>query len=374
MSGLGNEYMISVHFWRSQAFSRSQHQQLKTLLLLTKLRRWRLIGICSGLGWLVLSLNFFGLFQPLPVMAQLPRLADRQDLRDRTDANPANPRPVTPASPAPANPISTDAIAPFPPTATQPTHSGNLAGNWVLNAWARPRTGAQLYALRRSALTVQEVYPQIRSPLPSEWMVATAQPTYEDWKTLLSQEAQLAAQLPSVLPSVVTLGDSLTLWLPTETFPDRRWLNQGISGETAAALATRLEPIAALQPQTVYVMAGLNDLLQGRSVADISSNLRQIVQTLRQNSPDTSVVLQSVLPTRSSRVANQDILALNQQLATIAQEEGAIYLDLFADFTDANGALRANLTTDGLHLNEEGYEIWQAFLAQMEYQLAYGWF
>ncbi|NEO34771.1 MAG: hypothetical protein F6K36_31190, partial [Symploca sp. SIO3C6] len=65
---------------------------------------------------------------------------------------------------------------------------------------------------------------------------------------------------------------------------------------------------------------------------------------------------------------NQQIQNLNQQLAIIADEEGVDYLDLVSIFSDAEGNLRTDFTTDGLHLNDDGYRVWASAL-QMHQQL-----
>ena len=50
---------------------------------------------------------------------------------------------------------------------------------------------------------------------------------------------------------------------------------------------------------------------------------------------------------------------INKRLKALAKEKGVDYIDLFPLFTEkGNHVLRADLTTDGLHLNEEGYKIW----------------
>jgi lysophospholipase L1-like esterase len=96
------------------------------------------------------------------------------------------------------------------------------------------------------------------------------------------------------------------------------------------------------------------------------NNLRQIVRRLRQNHKSSSVILQSILPTRLDAIPNSRIRNLNQQLADLAQREGAGYLDTHSRFSDIDGNLRLDLTTDGLHLNRRGYEVWQLALQQAD--------
>jgi lysophospholipase L1-like esterase len=119
-------------------------------------------------------------------------------------------------------------------------------------------------------------------------------------------------------------------------------------------------------------MAGVNDLKQGATDNEILWNLRQIVRRLKQAHPQAQVIVQSILPTSTTLVPGNRIGWLNQRLAAIAQEDGALFLDLYAQFTDADGNLRHELTTDGLHLNASGYATWQAKLAQADTWIARG--
>ena len=47
----------------------------------------------------------------------------------------------------------------------------------------------------------------------------------------------------------------------------------------------------------------------------------------------------------------------------IANQQGIEYLDLYPLFTDRNGDLSLEFTTDGLHLNPQGYTVWRTALA-----------
>jgi lysophospholipase L1-like esterase len=82
------------------------------------------------------------------------------------------------------------------------------------------------------------------------------------------------------------------------------------------------------------------------------------------------VIVQSILPTRLNPVFNNRIRQLNEQLLSMAHQEGANYLNLQVVFTDDQGNLRRDLTTDGLHLSQRGYELWDLGLKQAENWIA----
>lgn len=161
------------------------------------------------------------------------------------------------------------------------------------------------------------------------------------------------------------------MWFPASGLPGGQlWLNQGISGENSGQILKRLSALAVTRPDTIYVMAGTNDLRQGASDEVILDNIRQIVSQLRQNHPQAQVVIESILPMRLNAISNKRISNLNQQIAAIAQEAGAGYLNLNALFTDTQGQMRQDLTTDGIHLSRRGYEVWQDALHYAESVMA----
>ena len=207
--------------------------------------------------------------------------------------------------------------------------------------------------------------------------------TYQQWVTQLHREAQaIAQQNPENL--MILAGDSLSLWFPAELLPlGSTWLNQGISGETSAGLLKRLQLLDVTQPKTIFVMIGINDLLRGASNETLLDNYQAIIQDLRWAHPRTTIVVQSILPhsydqatwegrDRLLKIPNRRIRYLNRELKAIAQLEGALFLDLHPLFTNSQGNLRTEFSTDGLHLNSQGYLVWSSSL-QLFSQLTSSW-
>ena len=172
-------------------------------------------------------------------------------------------------------------------------------------------------------------------------------------------------------PVAVLLGDSLSLWFPSDRLPQSSvWLNQGISGETTRGMLVRSTDLTTAYPSTIYVMAGVNDLKRGLRDPDIFNNISQTLKQLRQRHPQSQIVLQSILPTRSAQIPNDRIAKINAGLSVIAKRQGAYYLDIHSHFTARDGYLRSDLTTDGIHLSDRGYAVWQSALNQSEGYLA----
>jgi lysophospholipase L1-like esterase len=239
----------------------------------------------------------------------------------------------------------------------------------ILLIWQQQRLAAFFGMITTPELINRNFSPQIATPD----LGRRHQLSYQEWVDILKQEAKVAAdQRPPHL--TILVGDSLSLWFPPELLPEgKNWLNQGISGETSNGLLKRLKIFDRTQPEVIFVMIGINDLIRGMSDEVILDNQRQIINYLRKTHPTAQIVVQSILPHGAEEatwkgrdklliVNNSRIHELNQQLQSISTKKGVKYLDLYPLFTNKEGNLRREFTTDGLHLSPEGYIVWRSAL------------
>lgn len=231
----------------------------------------------------------------------------------------------------------------------------------------RPSNGSQLFQQRWAALQAGQLYTRIASnSFAQRWQTASTQPSHQQWQALLAREAKAVEAGQGSNRLTVLVGDSLSMWLPPDLLPrDRFWLNQGISGDTTAGILQRLHFFADTRPTTIHLMAGINDLKNGASDADVINNLREIMVRLQQQHPQAQIVVHSILPTRWPQLPSGRIRRINGYVQFLAQQQGVEFLDLQSTFADAEGNLRLELTSDGLHLSPQGYQLWQLALQQI---------
>jgi lysophospholipase L1-like esterase len=234
-------------------------------------------------------------------------------------------------------------------------------------------SGDQLYRQRLSALKIGQIYTRAEDehrPLEGE-SNNRHQLTYQDWKSLLAMEAKAVSQGQGKNRLSILLGDSLSMWFPREKLPSGKlWLNQGISGDTADGVLKRLTAFSETKAEVIYLMVGINDLRRGTNDMSILHNYRRILHRLHQSHPHTQIIVQSILPTRLTTISSSHIRRLNGQIAWIAKQEGANYLNIYNWFTDTEDKLRSDLTTDGIHLSAEGYDVWRSSIQQIEFKLS----
>ena len=160
--------------------------------------------------------------------------------------------------------------------------------------------------------------------------------------------------------SVVLLGDSITEEGDWERLlPGRPVVNQGHSAFTSEQLIPVAAEVVRGRPRMVVVLAGTNDIRDGHGPEWTVVHLGGLLDELAAGSPETTVVLQTLLPRAD---APTEVVATNDALVELARDRGVTLIDLHPHFDDGTGALRPAETRDGLHLSEAGYRRWAALL------------
>lgn len=173
--------------------------------------------------------------------------------------------------------------------------------------------------------------------------------------------------LPKSETEIIFLGDSLTdLCEWSEVFSNNCIKNRGICGDTTDGILNRITNIVESQPQKIFLMIGINDLCQEREILEILNNYQLILSTLKEKTPNTKVYIQSLLPVNSQGLIdnkiNKKVIEVNTSLKEIAKSFSFQYIDLFTSFLDKNNRLDPCYTSDGVHLNGEGYLVWKKII------------
>jgi lysophospholipase L1-like esterase len=171
---------------------------------------------------------------------------------------------------------------------------------------------------------------------------------------------------------VLFLGDSITDgWKLAEYFPDKPYVNRGISGQITGEMLGRMKAdVLNLKPAAMVVLAGTNDLARGVAVEVIENNLSMIGELARAN--DIKPIFASILPVsdyardrpaQTPQRPPEKIREINAWLQAYCKAKSFEYLDYFSALADEKGLLKAELADDGLHPNAAGYKV-MAPLAQ----------
>ncbi len=165
--------------------------------------------------------------------------------------------------------------------------------------------------------------------------------------------------------TILALGDSLTAGLGLDagkSFPDKLQdalkakghdvtiINGGVSGDTAAQGAARLDWALTDNVKAVIIELGANDALRGLEPAQTEASLRQILDMLKQKKLPVLI-----LGMRAPPNLGADYQAKFDGIyAKLAAEYGAALYPFYLDGVAANPDLNQ---ADGIHPNEKGLAI-----------------
>ncbi|MBU0638877.1 MAG: hypothetical protein KKB50_08435 [Planctomycetes bacterium] len=166
---------------------------------------------------------------------------------------------------------------------------------------------------------------------------------------------------------IVLVGSSHFEWFETDRFlPGRRFVNRGIASDRLGlgerGLLHRLDiSVFDVQPSFIVFNNGANDLGElwrnGKpALAEICEAYTRVIAAIRAGTADVPLLIVNELPT-TGRFAGLNPLVppLNAHISDVAAQHGCGHLGFHHVVVDGRGALRDELTTDGLHLNDAGY-------------------
>lgn len=236
-------------------------------------------------------------------------------------------------------------------------------------------------ALFLSALAFSQTQPPLKPPAHPEQFaepdvaklqeqLAKDEKTLEDWPNLARYREDNAklGPAPAGEDRVVFMGDSITDGWGRgrgKFFSGKPYVNRGISGQTTPQMLIRFRPdVIDLKPKAVVILAGTNDLAGNtgpEALEEIEGNLASMAQLAQANG--IRVILASVMPVcdyikpQTARRPPDKIVALNAWIKDYCARNGLVYLDYYSAMLDENKMLKKELTYDGLHPNDAGYEV-----------------
>ncbi|MBM3431607.1 MAG: sialate O-acetylesterase [Bacteroidetes bacterium] len=192
--------------------------------------------------------------------------------------------------------------------------------------------------------------------------------------TYYEQKVTLFRALPDRAGEIVFLGNSITdmgEW--SEIWQNNLVINRGISGDITYGVLARMDEVLSAKPSKIFILIGVNDVSRNTPDEVIVRNYNRIVERVEKESPQTTVLVQSILPTndafarfKAHQGKTDHILSINAQLKEMCQKRGHVYVDLYPHFLNADKKLDVKYTNDGLHLNGAGYLKWKQVLIDLK--------
>ncbi len=129
-------------------------------------------------------------------------------------------------------------------------------------------------------------------------------------------------------------------------------INSGVSGETTAGGKSRIDWVIKQTPDIFLLELGANDGLRGVALTQTRSNLQSIINTVKEKSPNTIIVLAGMeLP---PNMGQEYTTEFRQLFADIAEKNHLEFIPFI--LKDVGGIAKLN-QSDGVHPNVEGHKI-----------------
>ena len=144
-------------------------------------------------------------------------------------------------------------------------------------------------------------------------------------------------------------------WL-MQARPDWRVLNRGINGERSDQIAARFDrDVLAERPDAVIIIAGVNDVYQGRPAAQVTPVLQNLYE--RASRASIPVVAGSIVPyNTATAAANAAMREINRWIeAEAARRPNLRFVDTRAATAAADDPDTLAGSPDGLHPDLDGY-------------------
>lgn len=183
---------------------------------------------------------------------------------------------------------------------------------------------------------------------------------------------EFESEKPIGKKDIVFLGNSLTEnggdWAKRLGIKHVR--NRGIIGDNTEGVWKRLESITKGTPKQILITIGINDISQGLNLYTLLENTERIIQKIQKDSPQTLISIQSLLPINEDKLwyrlmkgKSKIIEEYNVLLQNLASRYQLAFINSYPIFLEeGSNQLKAHLTGDGLHINDEGYQLWSQFL------------
>jgi lysophospholipase L1-like esterase len=164
---------------------------------------------------------------------------------------------------------------------------------------------------------------------------------------------------PADSSQVVIAGDSrISQSMIAEAIASVQCVNRGIPGDTSEGLTARWQPFT--NAKAVIIAIGINDILTGIPEEETIRNISHVADSLNTASPRTALSILEIAPVahtlHHAERTNQRVELLNGALQRLCADKGINWIP-FPDCSNAEGNLRNELTTDGLHFNPDGDKV-----------------
>ncbi|MDE6426634.1 MAG: hypothetical protein K2K89_10955 [Ruminococcus sp.] len=185
---------------------------------------------------------------------------------------------------------------------------------------------------------------------------------------------------PSYFDDALFIGDSRTVGIyeygtlkNADYFCNVGLASYKIDSEYDANGLTIYDKLSANNYGKIYIMLGINEV--GNDFNSTVTSYINLISTIKQYQPDALIYIMSNLHVSAIRqsqgdaITNENLNALNDAQAELADNETIFYIDINPIFDDADGNLMAECSNDGVHVLAKYYQDWCEWLCMNTIQI-----
>lgn len=123
----------------------------------------------------------------------------------------------------------------------------------------------------------------------------------------------------------------------------------------------------------VFISLGINEC--GYPIDSLMRAYTALVETVRELQPEAVILLQGIMTVGREKAQSaacfrpENLFAINERIAALADNEGVYYIDVNTVFADENGYLLSEISGDGVHLYVKCYGGWVDWISRTVGQL-----
>ena len=189
-----------------------------------------------------------------------------------------------------------------------------------------------------------------------------AQPFREEIRAFKKSDS---LNMPPRKANLFVGSSSLRMWKNMEQdFSGYLVINRGFGGATLPDVIRYAgDIIFPYHPKQVLIYCGDNDLAESDTVRaeTVLQRFTRLFTLIRNNNPHQRIVFISIKPSPSRQHLMPEIQKANEMIrGFLKNHRRTKYVDVYTPMLTASGVPRPELfLADKLHMNEEGYRIWQ---------------
>lgn len=187
-------------------------------------------------------------------------------------------------------------------------------------------------------------------------------------KDIAAFEAKDKAAPPPQNEIVFVGSSTIRMWKTAEAFPDLRVINRGFGGSEIADSLTYAERIILpYKPRIVVVFAGGNDINSGKTPEQVAGDFKALAGKIHGALPKTKIYYLSLFPNVKRRAQDEKCVKVNELIQAFTKTDERLgYVDTASKMRAADGGPRPELLRDdGLHMNDDGYKIWNEIVGAL---------